>query len=269
VYNKACGTCFDFNDKQEDLYIIGTEEGKLYEVSKNHTNKILTVFEGHKMPVYAVKWNLYFKKVFLTCSSDWSVKIWEHTYRDPIFTFDLGEVVSDVAWSPYSSTVFAAITSNGYIYIYDLAVDLYDPLCVQNVFGSTNNNSTTKQRKRILTHVTFNNIYPIILVSDNKGSVYSFKISPNLRSIPKDNAKNAKLSVINKGVFEFNKIKRLIEQELNLDNAQVETTRKKFNFEERKFKVKANQDYDQDEEREQKFKNKYLASKKAAPEEQE
>ncbi len=30
-----------------------------------------------------------------------------------MFTFDLNEIVSDVAWAPYSSTVFAAITSNG------------------------------------------------------------------------------------------------------------------------------------------------------------
>ena len=34
------------------------------------------------------------------------------SYRDPMFTFDLSNVVDDVAWSPYCATVFAAVTDN-------------------------------------------------------------------------------------------------------------------------------------------------------------
>jgi len=30
-----------------------------------------------------------------------------------MFTFDLGSAVGDVAWAPYSSTVFAAVTADG------------------------------------------------------------------------------------------------------------------------------------------------------------
>ena len=30
-----------------------------------------------------------------------------------MFTFDLNSAVGDVAWSPYSSTVFAAVTTDG------------------------------------------------------------------------------------------------------------------------------------------------------------
>ena len=30
-----------------------------------------------------------------------------------MFTFDLGSPVGDVAWAPYSSTVFAAVTADG------------------------------------------------------------------------------------------------------------------------------------------------------------
>ena len=37
-------------------------------------------------------------------------------YRDPIFTFDLGSAVGDVAWAPFSSTVFAAVTSDGKVW---------------------------------------------------------------------------------------------------------------------------------------------------------
>ena len=34
-------------------------------------------------------------------------------HRDAMFTFDLNSVVGDVAWSPFSSTVFAAVTADG------------------------------------------------------------------------------------------------------------------------------------------------------------
>ena len=33
--------------------------------------------------------------------------------REPVFSFDLGSPVGDVAWAPYSSTVFAAVTADG------------------------------------------------------------------------------------------------------------------------------------------------------------
>ena len=38
----------------------------------------------------------------------------------PIKSFDLGNSVGDVTWAPYSSTVFAAVTSEGKLYVYDL-----------------------------------------------------------------------------------------------------------------------------------------------------
>jgi dynein intermediate chain 1 len=60
---------------------VGTEEGIVYEFSKYYHNKILTTFHAHSMPVYAIKWNYYLKRVFITCSSDWTVKIWDHDYK--------------------------------------------------------------------------------------------------------------------------------------------------------------------------------------------
>lgn len=33
--------------------------------------------------------------------------------RKPLFSFDLNNSVGDVAWAPYSSTVFAAVTADG------------------------------------------------------------------------------------------------------------------------------------------------------------
>ena len=55
--------------------------------------------------------------------------MWDSSITRPIMTFDLGCAVGDVEWAPYSSTgraliltnlVFAAVTSAGTLYVYDL-----------------------------------------------------------------------------------------------------------------------------------------------------
>ena len=43
-----------------------------------------------------------------------------HIGSTHFMTFDLGCAVGDVEWAPYSSTVFAAVTSAGTLYVYDL-----------------------------------------------------------------------------------------------------------------------------------------------------
>jgi dynein intermediate chain 1, axonemal len=110
--------------------------------------------------------------VFLSCSADWTVKIWDHNYPHPILSFDLGNAVGDVAWAPYSSTVFAAVTSDGKVHVFDLAENKHEPLCEQKV---------VKRAK--LTHVCFNQHDPIVIVGDDRGGVNSLKLSPNLRKI--------------------------------------------------------------------------------------
>lgn len=49
-----------------------------------------------------------------------------------MFTFDLGNSVGDVVWSPYSATVFGAVTDDGQVHIFDLSQDKYEPICQQS-----------------------------------------------------------------------------------------------------------------------------------------
>lgn len=168
----AGGCCFDFNRFSEHLFIVGTEEGKLHKCSKAYSGQYLENYVGHHMAVYAVRWNPFHERAFLSCSADWTVKLWDHNLPDPIMSFDLGNAVGDVAWAPYSSTVFAAVTSDGKVHVFDLAENKNEPLCEQKV---------VKRAK--LTHVAFNAQDPILLVGDDRGGVNSLKLSPNLRKI--------------------------------------------------------------------------------------
>jgi dynein intermediate chain 1 len=166
----AGGCCLDFNRHNEHLFIVGTEEGKIHKCSKAYSGQYLETYQGHHMAIYALKWNPFHPKIFISCSADWSVKIWDHSFSTPILSFDLGNAVGDVAWSPYSSTIFAAVTSDGMVHVFDLAENKHEPLCEQKVV-----------KKAKLTHVVFNRSDPIIIVGDDKGGVNSLKLSPNLR----------------------------------------------------------------------------------------
>jgi len=172
----AGGCCFDFNTKSEHLFLVGTEEGRIHKCSKAYSGQYLETYEGHHMAVYAVKWNKFHPRVFLSCGADWTVKLWDHNVPHPIMSFDLGNPVGDVEWSPYSSTVFAACTSDGKVHVFDLHENKHEPLCEQKVV-----------KKAKLTHLNFSKDDPVLLVGDDRGSVNSLKLSPNLRkTVPQD-----------------------------------------------------------------------------------
>ncbi|KAJ1446761.1 WD40-repeat-containing domain protein [Pelagophyceae sp. CCMP2097] len=166
----AGGCCFDFNRVAEHLFIVGTEEGKIHKCSKAYSGQYLETYVGHHMAVYTIRWNPFHPRVFISCSADWTVKLWDHNSCNAVMSFDLGNAVGDVAWSPYSATVFAAVTSDGKVHVFDLAENKHEPLCEQKV---------VKRAK--LTHVSFNQRDPILIVGDDRGGVNSLKLSPNLR----------------------------------------------------------------------------------------
>uniref|UniRef100_A0A3Q3BMK1 Dynein axonemal intermediate chain 1 n=1 Tax=Kryptolebias marmoratus TaxID=37003 RepID=A0A3Q3BMK1_KRYMA len=170
------GTSFDFHNQIDYLFLVGTEKGKIHKCSKTYSSRFLETYDAHTMAVDAVKWNPFHPKVFISCSFDWTVKIWDHTINTPMFTFDLNAAVGDVAWSPYSSTVFAAVTTDGKVHVFDLSINKYEAICQQSVVA---------KKKTKLTHIEFNPIYPIIIVGDDRGCVTSLKLSPNLRKKPK------------------------------------------------------------------------------------
>uniref|UniRef100_A0A3B4Y7L8 Dynein axonemal intermediate chain 1 n=1 Tax=Seriola lalandi dorsalis TaxID=1841481 RepID=A0A3B4Y7L8_SERLL len=172
----TCGTAFDFHKQIDYLFLVGTEEGKIHKCSKTYSSQFLETYDAHSMAVDAVKWSHYHPKVFISCSSDWTVKIWDHTINTPMFTFDLKAAVGGVSWAPYSSTVFGAVTTDGIVHVFDLNINKYQAICQQSVVA---------KKKTKLTHFEFNPIHPIVVVGDDRGYVTSLKLSPNLRKKPK------------------------------------------------------------------------------------
>ena len=80
--------------------------------------------------------------------------------RVPLFIFDLESQVGDIAWAPYSSTVFACVTIDGKAHIFDIYMDKYSAICSQQIvprrpFGQLN-------------HIAFSTSSPVLIVGDNK-----------------------------------------------------------------------------------------------------
>lgn len=185
LVNLAGGCCFDFNKAAEHLFVVGTEEGALQLYSKAYNCQLLQSYEGHHMAVYTVRWNPFHPRVFLSASADWSVKLWEFNTHRPVMTFDMSNSVADVAWAPYSATMFACITTDNHLRVFDLSVAKHEPLVdypIKLVQPRVKDPSKKLRGPRV-THLCFNPREPVILVGDDNGTVYSFKLTGALRKM--------------------------------------------------------------------------------------
>ena len=180
------GLCFEFSPHDNDLYLVGTEEGAIHKCSRFFAAHPLVSFKAHSGPVYALRWNPFHKEIFVSCSADWTVKVWSSaaTREGPLCWFDLSHAVGDVDWSPFTSTIFAAVNANGEIYVFDLHANRFKEVTVQKI-----------SNKGKLTRVCFNKHDPVIITGDDKGNVSCLKLSPNLRKLETDLSKQ--LSKIN------------------------------------------------------------------------
>jgi dynein intermediate chain 1 len=185
----AAGSTFSFNSTHNYLYVVGTEEGSVHKCSKSFSAGYLQDFEGHNMAVYNVEWNKFHPRVFLSCSADWTVKVWESSTARAMATFDLGSSVGDAAWAPFSSTCMAACTSDGRCIMFELNMNKYSPVCEYRVFvpKKMSRRSMAAETEKVeqapvkCTKVSFNPHMPILLVGDDRGVITSLKLSPNLR----------------------------------------------------------------------------------------
>ncbi|XP_058818163.1 dynein intermediate chain 2, ciliary isoform X3 [Topomyia yanbarensis] len=169
---KGCGMCMVFHPNNSEIFLVGTEEGYIFKCSTAYSSKYLMTYYAHYLSVHRMDYNKFNSNIFASCSGDWRVKIWEDMRPEPLFIFDLGASVGDVKWAPYSSTVFAAVTTEGKVFVFDLNVNKYKAICIQAVVS---------KRKNKLSRLAFNHKLPFIIVGDDKGTTITLKLSPNLR----------------------------------------------------------------------------------------
>lgn len=125
--NKILGvTRIEYNNDAGPLkYLIGTEQGYMFQVNKrpqnavNITHRYGLVGGKHHGPVYAIQRNPSLSKYFLTVG-DWTAKIWSEEHKTPLMeTKYHNSYLTDGCWSPQRKGLFFLTRMDGFIDIWD------------------------------------------------------------------------------------------------------------------------------------------------------
>ncbi|ORY35217.1 WD40 repeat-like protein [Rhizoclosmatium globosum] len=148
ISRQAGGLCFDFNSKDRNIYILGTEDGHIHRCSVSYNEQYLQTQFGHTGPVYKVKWSPFLPNVFLSCSADWTVRLWDSEEESCAFKFQSANCVSN----------------DGRLEVWDLKHSVLDPIVIHTVLD------------RQLTSLIFGSKSSCILIGDDSGSVTVFNL---------------------------------------------------------------------------------------------
>ncbi|XP_068235146.1 dynein intermediate chain 2, ciliary-like [Palaemon carinicauda] len=190
-------TCIAFCPEDEQLLLVGVNTGVVFQCSIISTHSLVR-YPAHLAPVREVQWNRFHSKVFITCSLDWTVKVWIKNILSPLIILDMGGPVVGVSWSPYSSSVVVAVTEEFRVNVYDLFIRMCRPLCTQSVL---------KKRKVSGTSVALSPFYPVVIVGGDNGHLIAMKLSPNLRKLHKE---SRDADALTQKELELAKIEKLI-----------------------------------------------------------
>ncbi|THH27383.1 hypothetical protein EUX98_g6803 [Antrodiella citrinella] len=143
-------TTLDFPDNETTTFWVGTEEGNVYQANrydragaKAGLNQY-DVYKGHSGPVTGLHFHpligqVDFSDLFLTCSVDWTVKLWRAKSLakpstaanniSPVYSFDeADDYVYDVKWHPGHPAVFGTVDGSGKFDLWNLNADTEVPV---------------------------------------------------------------------------------------------------------------------------------------------
>ncbi|KAF7317958.1 WD-REPEATS-REGION domain-containing protein [Mycena kentingensis (nom. inval.)] len=145
----CCHYGLGFPNNETTTFWVGTEEGNVYQANrydragaKAGLNQYDT-YKGHAGPVMGLHFHplagpVDFSDLFLTCSVDWTVKLWRakslskpstapHAIA-PLYSFDeADDYVYDVKWHPQHPAMFGSVDGSGKFDLWNLNADTEVP----------------------------------------------------------------------------------------------------------------------------------------------
>ncbi|GAB6029033.1 WD repeat-containing protein 78 [Chamberlinius hualienensis] len=157
---------FDFDSTILESYFVCTDGGFIYKCSRNNTEKVEQRYKGHQGPVYKIYISPFISSVFLTCSADWTIKLWDENVTDhPLLSLQTSmNPVYDITWSPHSSTVFASVYPSR-LDIWDLNINVLEPVL-----------SEKSGWKESFTSILFSLTTNALYVGTDVGKIYVYAI---------------------------------------------------------------------------------------------
>lgn len=176
----AAGFCFDVHPNDSNVYLAGTEEGHIHKCSCSYNEQYLENYHGHTGPVYRLQWSPFLSDAFLSCSADWTIRLWHQEKSQSVMSFfSSTKSVNDICWSPSSATLFACVNDKA-VEIWDLSINTLDPIIshvpVQDVKLSTVCFAVDSQIQTILVgdsegQVTVYQLRGLTAQSDNQAQI--------------------------------------------------------------------------------------------------
>eukprot|EP01147_Barroeca_monosierra_P002032 gene2032-5105_t len=130
-------TCMSFPTNDINNLIVGSEDGSIYHVSrvaaKQDKMNEPYVVPGYSGPITGVQFHpskstAEFSDLFLSSSTDWTVKLWSLEKKQPLIVLDyFDDYVYDVEWSPVHPALFATADGLGNLDFWDLNHDTEVP----------------------------------------------------------------------------------------------------------------------------------------------
>eukprot|EP00397_Hematodinium_sp_SG-2012_P015618 GEMP01015910.1.p1 GENE.GEMP01015910.1~~GEMP01015910.1.p1 ORF type:complete len:689 (+),score=130.35 GEMP01015910.1:117-2183(+) len=187
VFRHTAGLGIDFPKNDPSVYLAATEDGLVHRCSTSYYEQYLDTYYGHSGPVYKIRHSPFWSQAFLTCSADWTVRLWTvkgdtcHTCQ----AHDLCDGVNDVYWSPTNSTAFSAAMDDGRVELWDLAIKPHDPLVIHY----------PRQQTTPRTCVRFAHS-PVLVSGDSEGGVDIMRIYNCPAGPASEEAQIAKLEAV-------------------------------------------------------------------------
>ena len=133
IFRDANGLSFDFPKNDTTIYYVALEECTIHRCRISYKDQYTDNYYGHQGPVHKIRCNPFDPNILLSCSYDWTVKIWNSKHNYPVMNLHTNELVhqiNDIEWSDDTSTVFGDVADDGRIEIWDLARSAIQPIIV-------------------------------------------------------------------------------------------------------------------------------------------
>ncbi|XP_077992291.1 cytoplasmic dynein 2 intermediate chain 2-like [Glandiceps talaboti] len=180
-------TCISYAHEDPSLFVVGSESGGVFKCSMNARGStagtniessiplrspVTFSFQPHHGPVYAVDCSPYHRNLLLSCGTDTTARIYSMLQDKPIISIEPGlGYLFAAKWSPVRPLVFAVVTGEGHLLIYDLKTSKINPVYTLEA-GS--------DKEAVFTLEFNQNQRQLLATGDGKGMVRVWQLSDAL-----------------------------------------------------------------------------------------
>eukprot|EP00043_Microstomoeca_roanoka_P008536 m.82190 g.82190 ORF g.82190 m.82190 type:complete len:795 (-) comp14285_c0_seq1:129-2513(-) len=179
IARQAGVMAFAFSPVDANSYLVGTEDGNIHKCSTSYSDTYLDSYFGHSSSVYRLQFCPLDSQRLLSCSADWTIKLWDTTQGIAVQTLQgTTSGVRDASWSYHHKDVFASI-SEDQLYLWNLDELEQDPIY-----------TCAPQKGVRLTSVKFNIQRDYLVVGDAEGNVHVHTLHLKTKKQLDDDADN-------------------------------------------------------------------------------